>query len=190
MDNNPKRYLDLLNFQTPERAYAEVRRMASSLTDDEHLRRSCIFDLHAAAEIELRRIFYHTFKPQLFLTDDEKQNEKTLAQFDKMIGSLSFMGMYRVLQPIFKSWPSPDLQSIQFINETRNVAAHRDAPGGITYRGRNPFKDGDCFAQMYFDVWAFKQSVTKYFEIAVEGPVARLQAQLKRYVTKYGEGEL
>ena len=190
MDKNQKRYLDLLNFRSAEHAYAEVKRMASSLTDDEHLIRSYIFDLHAAAEIELRRIFYHTFKTQLFLTNDEEQNEKTLVQFDKMIGNLSFMGMYRILQPIFKSWPSPDLQSIQHINETRNMAAHKDAPEGITYRGRNPFKEADCFAQMYFDVWAFKQSVTKYFELAIEGPVARLQAQLKRYVTKYGEGEL
>ncbi len=190
MDKNQKRYLDLLNFQSAEQAYAEVKRMASSLTDDEHLIRSCIFDLHAAAEIELRRIFYHTFKTQLFLTDDEEQNEQTLTQFDKMIGGLSFMGMYRVLQPIFKSWPSPDLQSIQYINETRNMAAHKDAPEGITYRNRNPFRDADCFAQMYFDVWAFRQSATKYFDNAVEGPVARLQVQLKRYVAKYGEGEL
>lgn len=190
MDKRPDRYLDLLNFSTAEEAYAKVKQMASSLTDDEHLIRSCIFDLHAAAEIELRRIFYHTFKTQLFLTRDEEHNEQVLAQFDKMIGALSFMGMYRILQPIFKSWPSPDLQSIQHINETRNMAAHRDAPEGITYRGRNPFKDADCFAQMYFDVWAFRQSVAKYFEVAVEGPVARLQAQLERYVAKYGKGEL
>jgi len=138
----------------------------------------------------LRRIFYHTFKTQLFLTNDEQQNEMTLAQFDKMIGGLSFMGMYRVLQPIFKSWPSPDLQSIQYINETRNLAAHKDSPEAISYRGRNPFKDADCFAQMYSDVSAFRHSVTKYFEIAVEGPIERLRAQLQRYVSKYGEGEL
>ena len=190
MNMNTNRYLDLLNFRTAEEAYAQVKKMASSLSDDEHLIRSCIFDLHAAAEIELRRIFYRTFKTQLFLTDDEEQNQKTLAQFDKMIDGLSFMGMYRVLQPILKSWPSPDLQSIQHINETRNLAAHKDSPEGISYRGRNPFKDADCFAQMYFDVWAFKQSIAKYFELAVERPIERLRAQLQRYVTKYGEGEL
>jgi hypothetical protein len=101
-------YLELLNLRTAEEAYAAVKQMASSLSDDEHLIRSCIFDLHAAVEIELRRIFYHTFKTQLFLTDDDEQNKETLAQFDKMIGRLSFMGMYRVLQPILQSWPCPD----------------------------------------------------------------------------------
>jgi hypothetical protein len=55
----------------------------------------------------------------------------------------------------------------------------------VTYRGRNPFKDPDCFAQMFLDVWAIKQSLTKYFEIAIEAPIARLQ----RYMKKYGYGE-
>lgn len=61
-----------MNPGTPQQAYAEIKKLASDLTDDEHLIRSCIFDLHAAVEVELRRIYYHTFKPHLFLTDDEK----------------------------------------------------------------------------------------------------------------------
>jgi len=51
MNKNTNRYLDMLNFRTAEEAYAEVKRIASSLTDHEHLIRSCIFDLHDAAEI-------------------------------------------------------------------------------------------------------------------------------------------
>jgi len=178
-------YLDLLNISSASDAYAAVKELASSLSDDEHLIRSCIFDLHAAVEIELRRIFYHTFKAQLFLTDDEEKNKEALADFDKMIGRLGFMDMYRVLQPILKFWPAPDLRFIQYINETRNRAAHKDSIEEVTYRGRSPFKDADCFAQMYFDVWAIKQGLAKYFEIAIDAPIARLQ----RYIRKYGHGE-
>src|ERR1017187_5298544 len=103
MANKKSRYLDLMNFRTPEEAYVRVKQWSSDLTDDEHLIRSCIFDLHAAVEIELRRIFYHTFKAHLFLTDDEEKNAKTLATFDKMIARRGFSEMYRILEPIFDS---------------------------------------------------------------------------------------
>jgi hypothetical protein len=88
------RYLDLMNFSSPEQAYARVKELSSDLSDSEHLIRSCIFDLHAAVEVELRRVFYHTFKAQLFLTSDEKKNAETIASMDKVIGRLGFMDMY------------------------------------------------------------------------------------------------
>ncbi len=180
-----KRYLDLLSIRSPEDAYAQVRELASELTNDQHLIRSCIFDLHAAVEVELRKVFYHTFKVQLFLTDDEKQNEKTTARFDKMVRGLGFGQMYRILSPLLDSWPYPDLQSIKDINDARNSAAHNETDR-IAYKGRNPFNDADCLAQMYLDVWAIKQSMAKYFDRVIEGP----RAQLKRYIDKYGPGEL
>lgn len=52
-----QRYLELLNLGSPEQAYAEIKKLASGLSDSEHLVRSCIFDLHAAVELELRRIY-------------------------------------------------------------------------------------------------------------------------------------
>lgn len=182
MSDDPRRYLDLMNFRSAEEAYAEVKKLASDLSDDEHLIRSCIFDLHAAVEFELRRIFYHTFQAQLFLTDDEAQNERTVADFDKMIRRLSFMDMYRVLRPILNSWPYPDFESIQAINETRNQAAHCGGVANVTYKGRNPFTDADAFAQMYFDVWAIKESIPKFFWRTIERP----KKVLRQYVEKYG----
>ncbi len=179
-------YLDLMNFRTPEEAYMRVKQWSSDLTDDEHLIRSCIFDLHAAVEIELRRIFYHTFKAHLFLTDDEERNEKTIANFDKMIARRGFSEMYRILGPIFDSWLMPDLKSIQNINEARNAAAHGNSVDRVDYKGRNPFKDADCFAQMFFDAGAIQQCLAKYFYMVIERPTA----QLRRYVEKYGPGEL
>jgi hypothetical protein len=98
-NSGERRYMDAMNLGTPEEAYREVKALASDLSDDEHLIRSCIFDLHAAVEVERRRIYYHVFKSLLFLTDDEKQNSDTIAKFDKMIRRLGFMDMYRVLRP-------------------------------------------------------------------------------------------
>ncbi len=184
METKRNQYLEMLNVHSAKEAYAAVKELASSLSDDEHLIRSCIFDLHAAVENELRRIFYHTFKAHLFLTNEEEKNKETLADFDKMIGRLGFMEMYRVLRPILKWWPSPDLQWIQYINETRTLAAHKDSMETVLYRGRNPFRDADCFAQMFLDVWAIRQSLAKYFEIAIDAPIARLE----RYIKKYGHG--
>lgn len=182
MTEGSNRYLDLMNFRSAEEAYAEVKKLVSDLSDKEHLIRSCIFDLHAAVEIELRRVFYHTFHAQLFLTDDEEHNRQVEASFEKMIDRLGFMDMFRVLRPVLLSWPYPDLESIQAINETRNQAAHGGGTGKVQYKGRNPFQNGDCFAQMYFDVWAIKDSMAKFFDRTIERP----KVILKRYVDKFG----
>jgi hypothetical protein len=185
METTQNRYLELMNFKSSEEAYAQVRDLASQLTNDQHLIRSCIFDLHAIVEVELRRVFYHTFKAQLFLTDDEIENKKTIAKFGKTIGRLGFMHMYRILQPVLNTWPYPELQYIEELNDTRSAAAHGGVEG-VSYKGRNPFNDADCFAQMYFDVWAIKQSMARYFDFVIATPRRRL----KRYVDKYGTGEL
>jgi hypothetical protein len=103
--------------------------------------------------------------------------------FEKMVNRLGFMDMFRILRPVLYSWPYPDLEAIQAINETRNQAAHADI-GKVQYKGRNPFEDGDCFAQMYFDVWAIKQTIGKFFDRAIERP----KRLLKRYIDKYGPG--
>src|SRR5262245_17521262 len=129
-DDSPqggRRYLELMNLGSPEQAYAEIKKLASGLSDSEHLVRSCIFDLHAAVEFELRRIYYHTFKGHLFLTDDEQNNEKVIAEFSRRIERLGFMDMYRVLRPCLNSWPYPEFAYIQDINDARNAAAHGDA---------------------------------------------------------------
>ncbi len=179
----PDRYMKLLSLDNAEQAYREVKKLASDLTDDEHLIRSCIFDLHAAVETELRRVYYHHFKSLLAFTDDEISNKKCLKTLSDTVGRLGFMEMYRVLGPVLKSWPYPDLDSIPAINETRNRAAHTGKINEVEYKGRNPFKDPDCFAQMYFDVWAITQSMTKFFNRTIEEPLWRL----RKYREKYGD---
>jgi hypothetical protein len=179
--HSSKTYLELLDIKTREEAYQRVKEI-SDLTDEQHTVRSCIFDLHAAVELELRRIYYHLFKQLLFLTDDQMENKKTLSEFEKTINNLSFGQMYRILQPIMNRWYG-DFESIAEINETRNLAAHNDDITKVLYQGRSPFSDADCFAQMYFDVWAIKQSISKFFWHTIEKP----QDRLRRYYEKFGE---
>ncbi len=132
------RYLDLMNFRTSEEAYQKVREWTSNLSDREHTVRSCIFDLQALVEVELRRIYYHLFKQLLFLTSDDVENQKTLAEFDKVISNVSVGQMIGVLQPIMSKW-YPDFDAISAINETRNLAAHQSDITKVTYKGRSPF---------------------------------------------------
>jgi hypothetical protein len=150
---SPSKYLERLNLKTREEAYQYAKRMASNLTEDEHTVRSCIFDLHASVEFELRTIYYHLFKQLLFLADDKAKNDKTLPEFDKTISNVSFGQMHNVLRPILNKWYG-DFKAIGAINETRNLAVHQSDITKVLYKGRSPFSDADCFAQMSFDVWA------------------------------------
>jgi hypothetical protein len=76
-----------------------------------------------------------------------------------------------------------DLEAIGAINETRNLAAHQSDIKKVLYEGRSPFFDADCFAQMSFDVWAIKQSMSKFFWFTIEQP----REKLRRYYEKYGD---
>jgi hypothetical protein len=74
-------------------------------------------------------------------------------------------------------------EEIGALNETRNLAAHQSDITKVLYKGRSPFSDPDCFAQMYFDVWAIKQSMPKFFWHTIEKP----REKLRRYYEKFGE---
>ena len=175
------KYLDLVGFSSPEEAYKKIKEWVSSLSDDEHLIRSTVFDIHAGVELLLRQITYHYLKALVFQTDDEKKNETAVKPFERMIERLSFGDMYRILKPCLDSWPYLDLASIAPLNELRNQLAHRATVDKITYKGRNPFRDADAFAQVFFDAWAVRQDLTKFFERAVDGPRARCEQYYKQY---------
>jgi hypothetical protein len=174
------RYMDLLNIKDEASALIQIKELASDLTDHEHLIRSCIFDLHAAVEIELRRIFFWHFQFLLFFTDDEKLNKKIKSNFEKMIDRSRFMDMWRILRPVMIDW-YPDFDSIDKINETRNQAAHSDVKK-VRYKGRNPFDNPDCLCQIYFDVWAIKRNIPKFFE-----HIVRPYYLNRAYYEKYGD---
>ena len=174
-------YLELLNLTEVSDVIDHIKELSSDLTDTEHKIRSSIFDLHAALEFELQRMFYHIFYPMLFLTNEEKQRQDTNAKFERRIEKLGYMEMYRVLEPVFVSWPLGDLDAFLAIDKTRNQVGHAADVKDVRYKGRNPFTNTDCFAQMYFDVWAAQQAAAKFFDRAISGP----RETLKRYQKKF-----
>lgn len=177
-------YLEHLSLTDAADIIDRIKELSSDLSDTEHKIRSSIFDLHAALEFELRRIFYHIFRPMLFLTDDQNQRRDVTDKFEKRIDKLGYMEMYRILEPVFASWPLGDLDAYLAVNKTRNQVAHATDVNDVRYKGRNPFFDTDCFAQMYFDVWAAQQAGAKFFDFAISMP----RETLKRYQMKFGNG--
>ena len=173
-------YLDMVGFSTPEEAYKKIKEWVSDLSDQDHLIRSTIFDIHAGIELELRRIFYHHNKDLLFLTGKESEDTPVLKEFEKMIEKLSFGDMFRVLKPILIPW-YPDLENIEELGKLRNQVAHRSDVKDINYRGRNPFKNADSFAQVFVDAWVIRKCLRDFFEKAVDGPKARCEEYYKAY---------
>lgn len=180
MSSESKRYMDLLNIQDESAVLPQIKQLASDLSDKEHLIRSCIFDLHAAVEKELRRIFFLHFEKLLFLTSDKEENRIVKERFEKMIDRLGFMEMWKVLRCVMVDW-AVDFENIPKINETRNQAAHGEIDK-VTYKNRSPFKDPDCLCQMYFEVWAIKQEIPRFYR-----PMMRPYYQLREYSKKYGD---
>ena len=179
---NEDRYLDLINFKSAKEIYERIDDLPDESDEFEHLVRYLIFDLHAATEIEFRRILYHTFRHQLFLTNDRNHNDSMEKELSNMISSLGFMEVFRILRPILLSWPYEDFASIHEIDATRNQTAHAGRVEEVTYKGRNPFSDPDCLSQMYFDVWGMKQCFARHFENVIERP----RVVLQRYIEKHG----
>lgn len=95
-----------------------------------------------------------------------------------------------LLEATIRHSPWPDLESVWEINKTRNKLSHRPRLEEVTYKGRNPFTDTDCLAQMYFDVWASQKCFAKLFERVIEEPLAMLwfhRDEAEVYRKKFGD---
>lgn len=182
MSDSSRVYMDMLNCTSDEEVYAKVRQLACNLTDREQTVLSVILQIHASVEDQLRQVLQHTLHPQLFLTDDDIENEKTENRFTRMIDKLGFRDMQRLLEPALTSWPYPELSDISEFNTVRNQAAHARDTCRVSYKGRNPFTDADCLARMFIDAFAFRAAMRKFMDHAV----TRQETILKRYIDKYG----
>jgi len=171
--NMPKeqenKYADLIDCHTPEEVYANVREWTTSLSDQEHLIRSSILEIHAGVEMELKRIVYHNMSSLLFQDDNEKKNTERRAELEKQIDRMNFSSLHRILKPCLDEFPATSENALSELNNVRNQAAHGSSKD-TKYKNRNPFKDHDCFAQLFFDAWAFKQGLSKFFDIMIDGP--------------------
>lgn len=153
-------YLNLVGFDSPEEAFIKIKDWSSELTDDDHFVRSVIFDIHAGIEYLLREILFFHFKAIIFQDGNVKDTDR-IQDVKNMVNKLGFGQVMNLLWPILKNWPY-DIHSIKPLTDLRNQIAHESDIGKIKYKGRNPFKDADSFAQVFFDAWASRQELNKF----------------------------
>jgi hypothetical protein len=183
-------YLNRLNLDA-KTVWREVPKLASELSGDHHVVRSAIIDLHLSVEIEMRRFLYFFLRGMILGKDKEERNKKAQPLL-RSVDSFTFGQMWRIMQFAIKGGPWPDLAQIGELSKTRNQVAHGTPVEQIDYRGRNPFLDGDCFAQMYFDAWAISQCFPKLLYKIIEEPIVNSQyyrADFEAYRARYGEIE-
>ena len=180
MSKKKSQYMNHLGVRDRKTAIKKIRESVSCLSDDEHLIRSCIFDLHAIVETELRRIYFFHFQTLLPLTDDKQGNRKIKDRFEKMIEGITFGDMWKVLKPVLIEWYR-DFESIDEINKVRNKAAHASVDK-VIYKNRNPFKDPDCLCQMLCDVEGINDGMGKFFN-HMRKPIW----QCREYHKEFGE---
>lgn len=141
---------------------------------DDHLVRSTILDLHANLEFRLKQIIYYQMIPLVGHHLNERDAKRDRETLDRGIQDLSFSSLRIMLKPVLKCYGSSDIDHVWEINALRNQVAHGNI-GRVRYRGRNPFRDHDALAQVYFDFWAAVQELGRFFDKRINGP--RLIAQ-------------
>ncbi len=180
MKRKNNHFIDLINCQTPEEVRIKVREWSSSLSEQEHLIRSTILDIHANVELRLKQILYHQLLPLIFKTNKEQQNTRQTEKLEKTIRKMSFMSISNLLKPCLDSFPSSDFSNLEEINRIRNDVAHRDIEKA-RYKGRNPFRDHECLAQLFFESWAIDKELSKFFERMIDDPIALTEMYSEYY---------
>ncbi len=145
--------------------------------------------MHFAMELEVKRFLYHLLRRGILFSDDEERGRKA-KKLNDAIDRISMGNALNLLEASIKMSPWPDLGNIWEINKTRNKLSHRSNINDVIYKGRNPFTDPDCLAQMYFDVWAVTQSISKLFERVIDTPLTMARHYYKIseiYRKKFGE---
>jgi hypothetical protein len=175
-------FMKLISCRTPEEVYERVRGWSSDFSQDQHLVRSTILDIQADLEGLLKYVLNQALMAVLFQTNDEAKSNGAKDDLDKTIGQMNFSSVFRILQPILRAYPSRDLDAIQAINELRNRVAHSRSLSDVKYKGRNPFTDADCFAQVFLDAWAARKALQDFHQRMIEEPasIAALHARFYR----------
>jgi hypothetical protein len=182
------RYVELLNLK-PESAWETIIGLSSDLSGQHHQVRSAILDIHAWVESEIRHFLFFYMRGMILYKDKSELEEKSKL-LKKNIDRQMFGQIWRNIEHAVVGSPWPDLLNINEINLTRNQVAHGSEFAKIKYRGRNPFFEVDCFANLYFDAWAISQSMLKLFHKSIEESIMNLQyyrAACSAYKEKFGD---
>jgi hypothetical protein len=175
-------FMKLISCRTPEEVYERVRGWSSDLSQDEHLVRSTILDIQASLEGQLKYVLNQVLMTVLFQGSDRTKNSGAEDDLYGTVAQMSFSSVFRILRPVLRAFPSKDFDAIQAINDLRNRVAHSKSLSDVKYKGRNPFTDADCFAQVFLDAWAARQGLKDFYQRMIEEPasMAALHARFYR----------
>ena len=113
------------------------------------------------------------------LAKDEAENERRKDDYAAMIDRLPYSTLERLLKPCLAGLPASDIaKQLQPINDLRGHIAHRGLKSA-DYRGRNPFTDHDCLAQVFFDCWAVGKQLDEFLEHMVLDPQYRARVNAR-----------
>ena len=153
MDLSNMKYATLINCRTEEEVQKAVLEWTSNKSEKEHLIRSAILEIHALVEDNLKFILFEFLVPSVSIVESKKIFKKRKDILSNMVTKLSFQQVFRLLKPGLDAFDNPNLKPIDDLNKVRNLAVHQDI-NKVIYKNRNPFKDFDCLAQIFFDGWA------------------------------------
>jgi hypothetical protein len=164
-------YVKFIHCETAEEVYAQVRTWISGLSEHEHTVRSVILDIHARVEAGMKEIlFLHLSELVVCYKDKEENYTTNKNKLEKTIQKMAFSHVHRLLKPCFDAFESTSLsQDLPAIDELRNEVAHRSG-NSAKYKGRSPFTDHDCFAQLYVDSWSINQELGDFIEKMIDNP--------------------
>ena len=184
------KYLELLNCSTPNEVYQKAREYSSNRSENEHLTRSTILDIHANVETKLKQVLYQHMLGVLFQDENQRENKRRKKSLEKAITKLSFTDVYRLLKPCLDAFPAPDFDSIEHINRVRNFATHVGSMEKVTYKSRNPYKDPDSLAQLFLDSWAVCEELTHFCQTMIADPRGIAEHYAKFYSEHHKDVQL
>jgi hypothetical protein len=175
-------YTRLINCTTADEVQRAVREWSSDRSEQEHLIRSSILDMHANVEIALKQVLYQHMLTILFQDGNEVEDRKRREVLENTISDMHFSTVHRLLRPCLEAFPREELKFIGAVDSVRNQATHRSVDK-VSYKGRNPFKDHDALAELFVDCWAIIKCLSDFYEKRIEDP----QALAKHYKEYYEE---
>lgn len=184
----PRKKIDYVKFihcKTPQEVYKQVPSWSSNLSEHEHMVRSVILDIHATIESGIKEIlFLHMAEMVVWWKGPKKEYEASRQKLEKTIQKMSFSQVYRLLCPCFEVFQSKELtEYLPAIDTLRNEVAHRSGKAAL-YKGRSPFSDHDCFAQLYVDSWAINLALGEFIERRIDDPKAMKERGWLHFVGK------
>ena len=184
-DDLKGKYAELIGAGSPEEVYQKVRKWTSNLSEEEHLIRSIILDIHATLESRLKEILRRVLSPLIVSWGDREQHERHQKQLYATIDKMSFMRAYELLGPAFDAFDreSLDLAILPEINTLRNAAAHAKDKR-IVFRGRALFDEHDAVAHLFVTSWAINKELDKFIEKMIDDPI---EFQRVGYNVYYGK---